>query len=305
MAMPHENPTTARSNRLQAEVLAGVLDLLPRQLAILDQDGTIIFVNRAWRDFAAENGGSACAIGEGADYLAVCEAAARAGDALAAHFARGLQGVLRGIQANFSHRYPCHSATEDRWFVAHVYRLPGEDRDWVVVAHEPAGPDGDPGADENDLDRDAAPEIERLQTVFSAPAGIAARIYDTGPMREANPGLFRELVERIAALLDLRLERRAYKVRRSEPPLADIAATLGRHGAGPRDVVEVYRAALERRTNRGASRRTHAYLEEGRLLVLELMGDLAAFYRTQRFVPPPRASQSSASAVPPRDQPTA
>ena len=51
--MPQESPSTARSNRLQAEVLAGDLDLLPRHLAILDHEGVIIFVNRAWREFAA------------------------------------------------------------------------------------------------------------------------------------------------------------------------------------------------------------------------------------------------------------
>jgi hypothetical protein len=302
--MPHENSSTARSNRLQAEVLAGVLDLLSRRLAILDHEGVIIFVNRAWREFAAANGGTASAVGEGADYLAACEAAMRDGDEYAARFARGLRAVLRGLRTSFSHRYPCHSPTEDRWFIAHVYRLPSDGRDWIVVAHEPAGP-RDGGADgDADRDQDSAPEIERLQSVFIAPTSVAARIYGSGPLREVIPALFGELVERVAALLDSRLEQRAYKVGRTPELPGDVAATLGRNGAGPRDVVDLYKAALEGRTRRAAPRRAQAYVEEGRLLVLELMGDLAAFYRAQRFAPP-STSRSTSGADRPRETPPA
>ena len=46
------------------------LDALPAQICILDQEGTIIFVNESWRQFAIENDASTAEICEGANYLA-------------------------------------------------------------------------------------------------------------------------------------------------------------------------------------------------------------------------------------------
>jgi nitrogen fixation/metabolism regulation signal transduction histidine kinase len=57
------------------EFLAGaVLDNLPARVAIIDESGAIVAVNRAWHEFATPNGVAAGAA-EGANYLRVCEAA--------------------------------------------------------------------------------------------------------------------------------------------------------------------------------------------------------------------------------------
>ena len=53
------------------------VDALSAHLAILDERGTILAVNRAWRDFAEANSapGSAPLVHEGVNYLDVCDAA--------------------------------------------------------------------------------------------------------------------------------------------------------------------------------------------------------------------------------------
>ena len=47
----------------------------------------------------------------------------------------------------------------------------------------------------------------------------------------------------------------------------------------PRDVVEIHSTALKRKSNGAAPQRAQAYVQEGRLMVLEVMGYLASYYR--------------------------
>lgn len=116
-----------------AQRLQAVLDSLPEHVAVLDAHGAITMVNQAWRAFAQANGDLALArTGPGTNYLQVC------GGALQDEYARracdGLADVLAGRRERFSLRYPCHSPTEERWFLMHAARLPGENAG-VVVSH--------------------------------------------------------------------------------------------------------------------------------------------------------------------------
>lgn len=48
--------------------------------------------------------------------------------------------------------------------------------------------------------------------------------------------------------------------------------------ATPRDAIEIHTAVLKEK-NTNASRKSQAYVKEGRLIILELMGYLTAYYR--------------------------
>jgi nitrogen fixation/metabolism regulation signal transduction histidine kinase len=128
-------------SKQSAEVTCGaeslsqrVLDSLTAEIAVLDQAGTIIAVNKAWRQFAAENGGTDEATGVGVNYLDVCYAA-RGADAYAGtQVADGVKRVLDGSEDVFKFEYPCHSATKTRWFLLHVSRLDATDSH-VVMTH--------------------------------------------------------------------------------------------------------------------------------------------------------------------------
>ena len=128
--------------RESERVAHAALDALTAHIAILDETGTILTVNRAWRKFALKNGGALDQVAEGVNYLEVCDRAQgdEAGDAAA--FAAGIRAVLRGDCQRFVYGYPCHPATGQRYFVGRAIRLPGEGPTRVVVAHEPtkAGP---------------------------------------------------------------------------------------------------------------------------------------------------------------------
>ncbi|HET9223830.1 MAG TPA: hypothetical protein VFO07_15065, partial [Roseiflexaceae bacterium] len=61
--------------RESQQLLQSTLDALTIHIAILDQSGTIIGVNAAWRRFADDNGYDDSSYGVGINYLALCEAA--------------------------------------------------------------------------------------------------------------------------------------------------------------------------------------------------------------------------------------
>jgi len=131
-----ERKRAAAAEREWQRFLQSTLDALEAHIAVLDEDGKIIAVNKAWRLFFAENGGTAAACGVGANYIEVCESARgiQAGEAPAV--AQGIQEVMTGQQQVFSLEYPCYSPTEERWFNLCATRFVGEGPVRVVVAHE-------------------------------------------------------------------------------------------------------------------------------------------------------------------------
>jgi len=112
------------------------IDALAAHICVLNEIGTIVAVNRAWRDFAAENFADPGRVAEGADYLAVCDAATGPDAAIATAWAAGLRAVMKKERDEFSLEYPCHSPTEQRWFTGTASRFAEYDPARVVVAHE-------------------------------------------------------------------------------------------------------------------------------------------------------------------------
>jgi PAS domain S-box-containing protein len=93
------------------------LDAAPGNVAILDVQGNILFVNQAWREFAQANGDPAMiATGPGVNYLAVCRRSAQS-DPHSLPVLQGLLDIVHGRSHVFMSAYPCHSPREQRWFL--------------------------------------------------------------------------------------------------------------------------------------------------------------------------------------------
>src|SRR5689334_8259683 len=119
----------------QALELELVLQALPMQLAVLDHDGTILFVNADWQTFARENGAAELAeTSVGRNYLAVCDQAAGDWSERASEARLGIAAVLAGTVPRFTLEYPCHSPAARRWFLLYAAPLPGR-AGRAVVAH--------------------------------------------------------------------------------------------------------------------------------------------------------------------------
>jgi diguanylate cyclase (GGDEF)-like protein len=113
---------------------AAVIDALASHICVTDRQGVIIAVNRAWRRFGEENGGSSCNSDVGVHYLRICQGSSGDGADEADDFALGVRAVLEGQSELFELEYPCHSPTESRWFLGRVTPL-GVEQGGAVVSH--------------------------------------------------------------------------------------------------------------------------------------------------------------------------
>ena len=118
-----------------ARRLQSIVDALPEHVAVVDTTGTITLVNAAWCRFARANGDKDLLhSGIGINYLDVCRAGNHADGVIAGEAAKGLRGVLEGTLPMFSLEYPCHSPTEERWFVMNVAPVIGSEFG-AVISH--------------------------------------------------------------------------------------------------------------------------------------------------------------------------
>ncbi len=118
-----------------AHFALSIINALTAQICVLDENGTILATNEAWRKFGQGFAAIGPPTSQPANYLHVCEGATGPDSTEASSFAAGIRGVLNGETPSFSLEYPCHSPTEQRWFVGSVVRFSGEGPVRLVIAH--------------------------------------------------------------------------------------------------------------------------------------------------------------------------
>lgn len=119
-----------------AEFVQSALDALSAHVALLDDNGEIIGINKAWRRFADLNRYNDPNYGIGTNYLAVCDSSAQLNAPDARIVAQGIREVIAGHVDEFQHEYPCHSPKEQRWFVVRISRFMWDNLARVIVAHQ-------------------------------------------------------------------------------------------------------------------------------------------------------------------------
>ncbi len=125
---PPEWPPRRAAGRLGT----ALWEVFPAHVALLDRDGVVVSVNRAWRQFGLSNGANATA-GLGANYLQVCDRAAENGVREAAEAAVAVRRALAGEDSSAGVPYPCDSDTEARWFTMRATPVPGRFSGALVV----------------------------------------------------------------------------------------------------------------------------------------------------------------------------
>lgn len=116
---------------------SSVLDSLTSHIAVLNAQGIIVAVNKAWRQFGTENGLPESNLSLlGVNYLDACKNTLnQLGDDEANVAKAGIVAVLAGEQEKFYLEYSCHSPDQQRWFSMNVSPLQGS-VGVVVVSHE-------------------------------------------------------------------------------------------------------------------------------------------------------------------------
>jgi signal transduction histidine kinase/ActR/RegA family two-component response regulator/sensor domain CHASE-containing protein len=131
-----ERQRTEVALRDSYQFLQSTLDALSASIVILEETGTIIAVNAAWRRFVLAHGLPATAHGVSTSYLEFCRAVNGRGGTDFQEFLAGLQAVMARQYPAFSWEYACHSTPEPSWFLLQVTRFDEIEGGRVVIAHE-------------------------------------------------------------------------------------------------------------------------------------------------------------------------
>jgi DNA-binding response OmpR family regulator len=109
-----------------------------------------------------------------------------------------------------------------------------------------------------------------------------ARVFQQQPLKEMYPDRFEKYVNSYGELIQTALELRIYKSEEKiTPRIQVLAQDLGFIKAGARDVIDIHKVALSRISDDLPVRRLFYIKEESRIILVELMGYLANFYRNR------------------------
>lgn len=116
------------------EWISAVLDAIPAEIAVLNRNAEIIYVNREWRRFAEQNEGTSACL-SGANYVEICRRSAEQGDQGAADVAESIEGILNGDRRGFDCEYPCDTPGGRRWFKLLLSSTVEDGERFVIVQH--------------------------------------------------------------------------------------------------------------------------------------------------------------------------
>jgi len=129
-----ETPSSESAALTQSSGLVqAALDLLSARIAILDDEGTIVAVNQAWRRFVQEGEAGGPEYGVGTKYLDLVKGPLQRE---LASGAREIQEILAGQKETLRFAYPGSSPSGPRWFQLSATGFMEEGRRRLLICHE-------------------------------------------------------------------------------------------------------------------------------------------------------------------------
>jgi PAS domain S-box-containing protein len=113
-----------------------ILNALTANIAVLNDQGVIIWVNTAWLKFALDNGISSInKVNVGVNYIDICRRSHGKNSEEAPIVLDGLLSILSGDSDYFEIEYPCHSPDVKRWFLLKATPVGSRNNKFIVVSH--------------------------------------------------------------------------------------------------------------------------------------------------------------------------
>lgn len=122
----------------ESELFGVIFDALPDSVALISADGTIHYVNKAWKDFAERNGGDLSAVGPSANYFDVCHKAIECGGSDARDAESILTKILSifdGQMETFDYIYACPSNAVCLYFLFRAKAVVTYSSRYCLISH--------------------------------------------------------------------------------------------------------------------------------------------------------------------------
>lgn len=239
----------------ESERLArGVVDAIGSSIAILDERGAIVAVNRAWRLLAERRRGLGGSHGQdpdvGVNYLEFCDRITGPCRHDARAMAEGIRRVIdRGLES-FRHEYSCAVDGDEHWFIGRVDRFDSRGAARVVVWHD----------DITERHR-SQEERHRLQ----AELAHVARLSTLGAMAA---GLAHELNQPLGAITNYAQSALAcLHERQPDDPLIEPLDQIGRLALRAGQIIQRVRQLVRKRPHRQSSVHLNPLIHEVLLLI--------------------------------------
>ena len=114
---------------------------------------------------------------------------------------------------------------------------------------------------------------------------VTASMAGVGPLWQRFPEKYEALKAEYGNLLDEYLDALGFNRPPNRHKIGALAESVGGLGGGPKDVVDMHIRVVSEKSKEAHPKRARAYTVEGRLLALEVMGNLVDFYRRGIFIP--------------------
>jgi PAS domain S-box-containing protein len=135
----HKIPKALKNSKEQHHPLpftnTAILDALPAHIALVNAQGVILHINKAWRRFGTTNVLTGTNCGIGVNYIQVCEQMNGNCSKEAQAVSQGLRTVLAGKKKSFTLEYACQAPTEQRWFRVIIMPISEFEAAAAVVMH--------------------------------------------------------------------------------------------------------------------------------------------------------------------------
>ena len=197
----------AGDSRASIESSSAMLDSLPAQIVILDENGQIVLTNLAWKEFAVSGNQNWQTVSEGVNYLDVCDQATGRHAEEAKRVATDIRRLMKQEIDDFQVKYECLTPQGRRWFLCRGRPYQGKGPTRVILIH----------SDITEYEQDRL-DLEMVQNEL-------ARACRHATMGEMAAGLAHELKQPLGAI-GLYVESCLEMFKHSEPPTEELIPKL-------------------------------------------------------------------------------
>ena len=113
---------------------------------------------------------------------------------------------------------------------------------------------------------------------------VSTDMVGLGALSKRYPLVFEDLIKQYDKLLEEYISAMVYRESPSRSSIRSLANMIGDYGCGPRDVMDIHVKVIRSKSIGEHIKKAHAYSYEGRLLALEIMGNLVDYYRLRKSI---------------------